>query len=249
MVPKRHWDSDARFLLSDDAPRVPPTTIQISVRDLEPAIWASSYQPIKAQPTRPTNRRTTNIGEMSHEEVRRQTERAIKRNIEREAEKEARKQKLKEARENRLKNPQASPQPAKTPKPGRKRPGPKPKSKPEPVAGTSGLLPVPKMAPKSVLEKLRAESPPVMGKPQPPTPRNGKRNRRKSSVAGRKPAKAAKMAVEESSSENTPSTSGWVDPETESTSPESTRYENMVFNNLETELEYHFKNLQPKEDI
>ena len=238
MVPKRFWDADARFCLADDAPRVPPTTIQISVRDVEPAVWASSYQPVKTVKNRTTQRRNINVGEMSHEEVRRQTERAIKRNIERKAEQEARKQKLKEARENRLKNPQ----PIKTPKPARKRPGPKPKLKPEPVPGTSGLLPVPKMAPKSVLEKLRADSPDItnMIKPESPTPRKtGKRNRRKSSPAVRRTPKTAKLESEDSSIENIPT--GWKDPETESTSPESTRYENSVFLGLESELEYHLK--------
>ena len=153
--PSRSWDSACRLLVTDSTPRVPPTTLQISVLDIEPAVWATSFKPDDAHyvASRKNTPAVRNVGEMSHAEVARRTEEAIAKNKIREAEKEERRLRLKEARENREKNPT----PKKTPR-VRKRPAEENVESPRKSAPRPRTA-MPKMGPKSEMAKLRGTTP------------------------------------------------------------------------------------------
>ena len=70
--------------------RVPPTTLQISVLDIEPAKFASDFSECETKTPAPSRFCTPVAGEMSRDEVKKRTEQALRRREERELEKERR---------------------------------------------------------------------------------------------------------------------------------------------------------------
>ena len=70
--------------------RVPPTTLQISVLDIEPAKFASDFSECETKTPAPARFCTPVAGEMSRDEVKKRTEQALRRREERELEKERR---------------------------------------------------------------------------------------------------------------------------------------------------------------
>ena len=71
--------------------RVPPTTLQISVLDIEPAQFAADFSEKEHEtPSSSRSRVAPVAGEMSRADIRRRTEEAIRRNEERKIEKEMR---------------------------------------------------------------------------------------------------------------------------------------------------------------
>jgi hypothetical protein len=176
--PSRSYDASYRMSILETAPRVPPTTLQISVLDIEPAVWAEAFVPKTPTPRRkPTQNQNT--GEFSREEIEKMTEAAIKRNEERNFEKEERRLKLKEARENRIAGVVTPVQTPVRKTMGRKRklpvPPPSPEKRPASPSTSRGPLqkfkrsnsragsrsnsPSKLIGPKSVIEQIRKNSP------------------------------------------------------------------------------------------
>ena len=208
--PSRSWDSSHRLHLRENTPRVPPTTLQISVLDIEPSVWSTAFKPppLTAQTRKHSSSR--NFGEMSHAEVARRTEAAIKRNAVRQAEKEERRLKLKEARENRNQPPPPPlkkvrkkrknlevPSPA-PPTPKRAAKAPKtPKQRPRPAVSPAEASP--RIGPKSVMQKYRGSTPPRARSPASPSS-SGRSSRAAKSPPAAAVASPAKTATPKPSS-------------------------------------------------
>lgn len=99
LVDQRQWDHPSTGLTENVNLRVPPTTLQISVLDIEPARWSTDF--VESSPTPKTSKSQNtprNFGEMSREEVSRRTEEAIRRNEERKVIRDRRSQLRKESK-------------------------------------------------------------------------------------------------------------------------------------------------------
>ncbi|CBY31751.1 unnamed protein product [Oikopleura dioica] len=105
--------------LSDITLRVPPTTLQISVLDIEPAKFASDFSECENKTHAPSRFSTPVAGEMSRDEVKKRTEQALRRREEKELEKERRLVARREKAERRaagvtLKSSRTTPHPVET---------------------------------------------------------------------------------------------------------------------------------------
>lgn len=230
--PSRSWDATCRLHVREETPRVPPTTLQISVLDIEPAVWSTSLKPSVTY-TRKNSSSNRNVGEISHAEVARRTEAALKRNLIRQAEKEERRLQLKEAREGRN-NSAVQPPPKKPSR--RKRAVPRetgvelntasPTRRSKSVTNRAGHQ-SPRIGPKSVMQKLRAATPPKAA----------------SSSSSRRPASPASSSRRSTAAPTpraTPSNRSRRriinQPSEPASPPEDKNYESQVFHSVSEEI-------------